>query len=61
MPSTLLVLVLAIVVSALLNLDEHGVDVVGDIPDALPDPAIPDVSADDLVALDRAGAWACSS
>ena len=50
-PSTLLVLVLAIVVSALLNLDEHGVDVVGDIPDALPDPAIPDVSADDLVAL----------
>ena len=50
-PSTLLVLVLAIVVSALLNLDEHGVDVVGHIPDALPDPAIPDVSADDLVAL----------
>ena len=50
-PSTLLVLVLAIVVSALLDLDEHGVDVVGHIPDALPDPAIPDVSADDLVAL----------
>jgi sulfate permease, SulP family len=50
-PSTLLVLVLAIVVSALLNLDEHGVDVVGEIPDALPDPAIPHVSADDFVAL----------
>jgi SulP family sulfate permease len=50
-PSTLLVLVLAIAVSALLDLDAHGVDVVGEIPDALPDPAIPHVSADDLVAL----------
>lgn len=51
LPSTLLALVLAIVVSALLGLDEHGVDVVGDIPRALPDPAVPHVSADDLVAL----------
>ena len=50
-PSTLLVLVLAIAVSALLNLDEHGVDVVGDIPDALPDLAVPDVNADDIVKL----------
>ena len=50
-PSTLLVLVLAIAVSALLDLQEHGVDVVGEIPTALPDPAIPDVSADDLVDL----------
>jgi sulfate permease, SulP family len=51
MPSTLLVLVLAIGVSALLDLSAHGVAVVGDIPDALPDPAIPQISADDFVAL----------
>ena len=51
MPSTLVVLVLAIAISALLGLDDEGVDVVGDIPTALPDPAIPQVSADDLVAL----------
>ena len=44
-------LVLAIAVSALLGLDGHGVDVVGDIPTALPDPAIPDVAAADLVDL----------
>ena len=41
------VLVLAIAVSAIAGLEDHGVDVVGDIPNALPDPAIPDVSADD--------------
>ena len=50
-PSTLLVLIVAIAVSALLDLSSHGVDVVGDIPNALPDPAIPHVSADDFVAL----------
>jgi sulfate permease, SulP family len=50
-PPTLLILVLAIAVSALLDLSSHGVAVVGDIPNALPDPAIPDVSADDVVAL----------
>ncbi len=50
-PSTLLVLVLAIAVSALLDLQAHGVDVVGEIPTALPDPAIPDVGAADLVDL----------
>jgi SulP family sulfate permease len=41
MPATLVVLVLAIVVSALLGLEDDGVDVVGHIPEALPDPAIP--------------------
>ena len=51
LPSTLLVLVLAIAVSALAGLDEHGVDVVGEIPNALPDPAIPDVGLADLVDL----------
>ena len=50
-PSTLLVLVLAIAVSSLLDLDEHGVAVVGDIPHALPDLAVPDVNADDIVKL----------
>jgi SulP family sulfate permease len=50
-PSTLLVLVLAIAASSLLGLDQHGVAVVGDIPDALPDFAVPDVNADDIVKL----------
>jgi SulP family sulfate permease len=50
-PSTLLVLVLGIGVSALLHLDDHGVAVVGDIPHALPDLAVPDVNADDIVKL----------
>jgi SulP family sulfate permease len=50
-PSTLLVLVLAIAVSSLLHLDDNGVDVIGDIPHALPDLAVPDVHADDIVKL----------
>ena len=50
-PWTLLVLVLAIAVSAILGLSHHGVDVVGDIPRALPDPAIPHVGASDIVSL----------
>jgi SulP family sulfate permease len=50
-PATLLLLALSIALSALLNLDHHGVDVVGDIPNALPDPAVPGVSAHDITAL----------
>jgi sulfate permease, SulP family len=50
-PGTLVVLALAVVVSALLNLDSRGVDVVGELPDALPDPALPDVGWSDLVDL----------
>ncbi len=50
-PSTLLVLVLAIATAALLDLGSHGVALVGDVPTALPDPAIPHVSADDFIAL----------
>jgi high affinity sulfate transporter 1 len=50
-PATLVVLGLAIAASALLHLDRHGVDVVGDIPNALPDPAVPRVSAHDITAL----------
>ena len=51
LPSTLIVLAGGILVSALLDLSAHGVAVVGNIPNALPDPAIPDVSANDVVAL----------
>jgi sulfate permease, SulP family len=50
-PATLLALVLSIAAAALFNLDEHGVALVGDVPTALPDPAIPDVSAHDVVSL----------
>jgi SulP family sulfate permease len=51
LPSTLLVLVVAIAVSAIAGLPSHGVDVVGDIPQALPDPAIPHIAAGDFVEL----------
>lgn len=50
-PPTLVILVLSIVVSALFHLDRHGVDVVGEIPHALPDPALPTVAAGDIVQL----------
>jgi high affinity sulfate transporter 1 len=50
-PAPLLVLSLAIALSALLDLHGHGVDTVGEIPQALPDPALPDVSANELVNL----------
>jgi high affinity sulfate transporter 1 len=48
LPGTLIVLAGAIVVSALLDLKSHGVDVVGDLPSALPDPELPDVGWGDL-------------
>lgn len=51
LPAPLVVLGGAIVVSALLDLHGEGVDTVGRIPRALPDVAVPDVSASDLVAL----------
>jgi SulP family sulfate permease len=50
-PATLLVLAVAIALSALLHLDDHGVAVVGNIPNALPDPAVPHVAAHDITAL----------
>ena len=50
-PWTLVVLVAAIGISALFDLDAHGVAVVGDLPTALPDPALPDVGVGDLVDL----------
>ena len=51
LPGTLIVLAGAIACSALLGLDDRGVAVIGELPDALPDPAVPDVGVDDLVAL----------
>jgi SulP family sulfate permease len=50
-PGTLVVLVAVILVAAAFGLDDHGVDLVGDLPLALPDPAVPDVALDDLVNL----------
>ncbi len=51
LPATLVVLGGAILVSTLLDLSGRGVDVVGELPDALPDPGVPDVSWNDLVDL----------
>ncbi|MGH3011051.1 MAG: SulP family inorganic anion transporter [Gaiellaceae bacterium] len=51
LPGTLIVLVGAIVASAALDLAAEGVDVVGKLPDAAPDFAIPDVSWGDLADL----------
>jgi SulP family sulfate permease len=51
LPGTLIVLVGAIVLSAALDLAAEGVDVVGELPDAAPDLAVPDVSWGDLVDL----------
>jgi MFS superfamily sulfate permease-like transporter len=51
LPGTLIVLVGSIVVSAALDLSGRGVDVVGELPDAAPDPAVPDVSWGDLLDL----------
>jgi MFS superfamily sulfate permease-like transporter len=51
LPAPLIVLALAIAVSAVFDLRHHGVETVGEIPRALPDPAVPDVSATDVVAL----------
>jgi sulfate permease, SulP family len=42
-PRTFLVVVLGIVVSALLNLEDHGVTIVGEIPDSLPSFVWPDL------------------
>ena len=51
LPGTLIVLAGSIALSAVLDLSSHGVDVVGELPDAAPDPAVPDVSWGDLVDL----------
>jgi hypothetical protein len=50
-PGILVVLVLAIVVSAAFDLRGHGVAVVGSLPSAFPDSTVPDVSGRDLADL----------
>jgi len=51
LPGTLIVLAASIVVAAVLGLEDRGVDLVGKLPRGLPDPAVPDVSIEDLVNL----------
>lgn len=51
LPGGLIVLVVAIVGSALFSLDTHGVATVGTLPSGLPVPSIPDVRAMDLWVL----------
>ena len=51
LPGMLIVLVGSIVLSALLDFGSHDVAIVGDLPNALPDPSIPDVGWSDLVDL----------
>jgi len=51
LPGTLVVLALAIAVSAGLHLSSHGVEVVGKLPTALPHPSFPDVSGRDFLDL----------
>ena len=51
LPGTLIVLVAAILLAWALGLEDHSVDLVGDLPSGLPDPAVPDVVLDDIVNL----------
>ena len=51
LPAALIVLAVSIAASALFDLQAHGVEVVGALPSAVPDPSIPDVGWRDLVDL----------
>jgi high affinity sulfate transporter 1 len=50
-PGGLVVLALGIALSALLDLSNHGVAIIGDIPTGLPSISVPDVHMDDLWVL----------
>ena len=50
-PGGLIALVLGIVVSGALDLSQHGVDIVGDVPSGLPSLGIPDIQGGDVGAL----------
>jgi SulP family sulfate permease len=55
-PGGLIVLVLGIVISGALDLSQHGVAIVGDVPSGLPSLGIPDVRSGDVVTLIAAAA-----
>jgi sulfate permease, SulP family len=50
-PASLVVLAAGIILSAMLDLESHGVEIVGVIPSAVPTLAIPDVSRHEVAAL----------
>ena len=50
-PGGLIALVLGIVVSGALDLSQHGVDIVGDVPSGLPSLGTPDIQGGDVGAL----------
>lgn len=51
LPASLVVLVLGLVVSAVLGLKDHGVEIVGKIPSAVPALHLPDIPAEDWLKL----------
>jgi sulfate permease, SulP family len=51
LPATLAVLALAVAASAVFDLSGQGVDVVGELPSAFPDPAVPDITWRDVADL----------
>ncbi|MFB6523435.1 SulP family inorganic anion transporter [Streptomyces sp. NPDC056401] len=51
LPAALVVLILGLVVSAVLGLKDHGVEIVGKIPSAVPVPHLPGIPAQDWIAL----------
>ncbi|MDX6238672.1 MAG: sulfate permease, SulP family [Kribbellaceae bacterium] len=51
LPAPILVMVLAAAVTAMANLDEHGVSLIGSVPSGLPTPGLPSISSADLTAL----------
>jgi sulfate permease, SulP family len=55
-PGGLLALVLGIVISSVLNLSQHGVEIVGHVPSGLPTPSVPSVKSSDVAALVGAAA-----
>jgi sulfate permease, SulP family len=55
-PGGLIALVLGIVISGALDLSQHGVEIVGDVPKGLPSLGTPDIQRGDAVALIAAAA-----
>jgi high affinity sulfate transporter 1 len=51
LPGGLLALALGIFVGAVLDLSQHGVDIVGEVPAGLPGVRVPDLATEDLIAL----------